>query len=371
MRVLHVHSGNLYGGVESMLVTLARHRHLRPELENRFALCFEARLARELGEAGSPVAHLGKARIRNPVSLLRTRARLRHLLSTEAHQAVLVHSDWSQALYGPTALKAGLPLVRWVHGPSPSSGWLARWARRSRPRLVLSNSRYTASAAGALFPAAPVEVIHPPVPPPAPPPPKARMRLRGSLDTPGNAQVVIQVSRLERWKGQLVLLQALGLLRDHPGWILWMVGGAQRPEEKRYTDELAEQAEDLGITGRVRFLGERGDVPALLAAADLFCQPNTAPEPFGITLVEAMLAGLPVVTSEMGGAKEIVEKTAGLLVPPGEPERLAEAVARLLADEGERRRLGARARERALALCDPGAALARLHRLLADLGRAA
>ena len=53
-------------------------------------------------------------------------------------------------------------------------------------------------------------------------------------------------------------------------------------------------------------------MPALLAAADLFCQPNTAPEPFGLSLVEALQAGLPVVTSGIGGACEIVDASCGV-----------------------------------------------------------
>ena len=68
----------------------------------------------------------------------------------------------------------------------------------------------------------------------------------------------------------------------------------------------------------MRFLGQREDVPRLMAAADVFCQPNTGPEPFGIVLVEALYAGLPVVTSGFGGAAEIVDQTCGVLTAPGD-----------------------------------------------------
>ena len=63
-----------------------------------------------------------------------------------------------------------------------------------------------------------------------------------------------------------------------------------------------------------------------MAAADVFCQPNTGPEPFGIVLVEALHAGLPVVTSGFGGAAEIVEQTCGFLTTPGDTVAVATAL---------------------------------------------
>ena len=150
--------------------------------------------------------------------------------------------------------------------------------------------------------------------------------MRRSLKTPAQDVVVIQVSRLESWKGQHVLLDALARIRDVGGWTCWIAGGAQRPSDVRYREQLEAIATQGGIADRVRFLGERNDVPALLAAADLFCQPNTAPEPFGLSLVEALQAGLPVVTSGVGGACEIVDGSCGLLTPPGDSMALADAL---------------------------------------------
>ena len=75
-------------------------------------------------------------------------------------------------------------------------------------------------------------------------------------------------------------------------------------------------------------------------SADIHCQPNTGPEPFGIAFVEALYAGLPVVTTRLGGALEIVNETCGVLVPPGDAGALAAALRRLIADPAERSRLG-------------------------------
>src|SRR5262249_40040296 len=79
------------------------------------------------------------------------------------------------------------------------------------------------------------------------------------------------------------------------------VGGPQRPPEVEFQTDLEAAAARWGIAGRVRFLGQRSDVSRLMAAADVYCQPNTGPEPFGLVFVEALHAGLPVITSGFGG----------------------------------------------------------------------
>jgi glycosyltransferase involved in cell wall biosynthesis len=95
----------------------------------------------------------------------------------------------------------------------------------------------------------------------------------------------------------------------------------------------------LGLTARVQFLGHRLDVDELMGAADVFCHPNVGPEPFGMVFVEAMLAGLPVVATEMGGAKEVLGDGVGLLVAP-KPAALARALGRLMLSRGEREAMG-------------------------------
>src|SRR5438128_9338003 len=100
MKVLHVHSGNLYGGVEAMLVTLARHRALCADMEPSFALCFEGRLSRELNAAGVSVYPLGAVRVSRPHSVWRARRRLRQLLREQHVDVMICHSAWSQAIFG-------------------------------------------------------------------------------------------------------------------------------------------------------------------------------------------------------------------------------------------------------------------------------
>jgi glycosyltransferase involved in cell wall biosynthesis len=147
--------------------------------------------------------------------------------------------------------------------------------------------------------------------------------------------------------------------------VLWIAGGAQRPHEVKYLARLERTIETLGLTPRVRFLGDRRDIPALMAASDLLVQANEGPEPFGIVFAEALLAGLPVVTTDMGGAPEIVDNTCGRLVTPDDVPALADCLAELIADSRLRARLAAAGRAHATIRCAPEAILPRLQRTLA------
>jgi glycosyltransferase involved in cell wall biosynthesis len=123
---------------------------------------------------------------------------------------------------------------------------------------------------------------------------------------------------------------------------------------------LRARAAAAGIADRVEFLGDRSDVPTLLAASDIYCQPNVEPDAFGLSLVEAMAAGLPVVTSALGGATEIIDETCGVLVAPRDSVQLASALSELLDDRGRRERFGSHGPARARALCDPAAQMPRI-----------
>jgi glycosyltransferase involved in cell wall biosynthesis len=148
-----------------------------------------------------------------------------------------------------------------------------------------------------------------------------------------------------------------------------MVGGAQRPEERQYMREIQDKAERLGIGTRVRFLGQRSDVPSLLAAADIFSQPNLGAEPFGIVFIEALAAGLPVVTTAMGGPKEIIDDSCGLVSPPGNADQVAASLRRLIDSTELRFRLGQHGPARAIELCDPGGRIPDLHTALLGVVR--
>lgn len=366
MSVLFVHSGNLYGGVETVLLTLAREREAWPGNEPRFAVCFEGRLSEELRGEGARVEVLGGVRVSRPVGVWRARRTLGALLGGVG--AVVCNSAWTLAIFGPAVRAAGLPLALWLHDAPDGTGWLERWARRTPPDLLVCNSRFTERAARRVYPRSAREVVYCPLSLDAPPA-GARAAVRAELDTPESACVVVQASRMESWKGQTLHLEALGLLRDVPGWVCWMVGGGQRPREVEYLNGLKRLAAGVGIGDRVRFTGQRADVPRLLAAADIFCQPNTGPEPFGLALVEALAAGLPVVTTDSGGAREVVEESCGRRVAAGDARALARSLGELIGDAELRASLGGRGPSRARELCEPARQTAALAEAFGRLAR--
>ena len=364
LRVLHVHSGNLYGGVESMLLTTTVLKDAAP-IDNRFALCFEDRLSQELKEAGASVSTLGAVRVSRPWTGWSARRRLSRLLAADRPDVAVVHSGWSHAIFGPTIQRSRIPLVRWFHAIPDDRNRLDRWSRHTLPTFSVANSDYTAAGVRKQDGAVPLAVVRPPVPPPPAEASSSRARIRAELGAKDGTCVILQVGRMEAGKGHRVLFQALAQLKDRSDWVAWEAGGAQREEELGYVGALGLLAAKHGIASRIRFLGERRDVRNLLAAADVYCQPNQTPESFGITFVEALYAGLPVVTSAMGGAKEIVDTSCGVLVPAGDAVALADALWGMIGDRARRRAAGAAGPMRALTLCDPAARVREMHQALA------
>ncbi len=368
LRVLHVYSGNLFGGIERMLLILAEKGPLAAGFEQEFALCFEGALSRGLRRLEAPLHVLPSVRLRRPWSVLAARRALRDVLRRGAFNVVVTHSYWPHAVFAPVAVPLGLPVVLFAHDAVVAQHWTERWASWSPPELVLSNSHYTTETVARLFPDAPIETYRAPVLPPALEHRAAlRAKLRGELSADPSDCVILLASRLERYKGHVLLLDALGRLTDIPGWKCWITSSAQRPHERAYLGELRLLVERLALSHRVQFLGDRPDAGDLMLAADVHCQPNVAPEPFGRVFVEALYAGLTVVTTDLGGAAEILREDRhcwGVLVPPNDPLALASALARAIQDAALRQLCALEGPQRADMLCGVSHSLARLCELL-------
>ncbi|QBQ99010.1 glycosyltransferase family 4 protein [Paraburkholderia pallida] len=154
-------------------------------------------------------------------------------------------------------------------------------------------------------------------------------QLRAQIGLPQDAFLVGAFSRLARWKGQHVLLEALLLEpRAHAVFV-----GAPLFGEDAYAQELHEFVAARGLADRVHFLGFRHDIAACMRAMDVIAHTSITPEPFGRVVVEGMLAQRPVVASRDGGVKEIVEHGKnGLLCTPGDAQELAKTLGALCDD---------------------------------------
>lgn len=162
--------------------------------------------------------------------------------------------------------------------------------------------------------------------------------LREALGLKGSV-VLTFVGRLAPQKDPLTLVEAVKTLPD--GVLLVVGDGELRPQVEKYVQEQ-------GLEERVRLLGERSDVPGILAGSDIFVL-SSRWEGLPYTIIEAMMAGLPVVSTKVGGVPELVEDgVTGFLVPPEDPPALAEALQVLLDDPELRRRVGQAGRDKAL-----------------------
>jgi len=171
---------------------------------------------------------------------------------------------------------------------------------------------------------------------------QTRAGIRAEFGVDSGQAIVLAVGRLAAQKGFGLLLDAAarwGDIRPEP---LLVIAG-----EGPLGTELESRASSLGLT--VRFVGHRSDVPALLAAADVFVLPSVW-EGQALTLQEALRAGVPIVATRVGGNPELAGEDAAILVPPGDARHLAEAVRAVLGDPALAARLGRAAADRAHAL---------------------
>lgn len=159
---------------------------------------------------------------------------------------------------------------------------------------------------------------------------------RAEFATPTNVPLVLTLGRLHENKAFDVLLKAVAVV---PDLHLWIAGEGPR------RDELEALARSLGVAPRVRFLGWREDVPALFAAADIFCCPSRH-EPLGNVVIEAWAQAIPVVAAASQGPSQLIEDGInGVLVPVDDAAALAIALRRMLFERGLAENIAAEGRK--------------------------
>lgn len=166
---------------------------------------------------------------------------------------------------------------------------------------------------------------------------------RRSLGVESSEPLVGIVGRLEQWKGQHVFLEAMAIIKGQLPRARGIVIGDPVPYDLAYRDQLLELRGQLGLSERVSFHPFQRDLPTVMVALDVLVLTSISPEPFGRVLIEAMAAGKPVVATDAGAAREIVQHgVEGLLVPAGDAQALAGAVVRLLSDPDLAQTMGQR-----------------------------
>ncbi len=259
---------------------------------------------------------------------------------------VLHTHNMAPLIYGTIAARlAGIPTINTRHGRAPLTAPRAIWHLTQRVVAVsddartelLRHNRIDARKVGVIVNGIEVGVYAPR--------PDRRAAVRRELGIAEDAPVVGTIGRLSPEKDQATLLRAMQrLLVQIPGARLVIAGGGS------LESDLRAQAATLGISSQTRFLGFRHDVQDVIHAFDVFALPSLM-EGVSLTLLEAMAANLPVVTTAVGGNPEVVvQDETGCLIEPGNHVALADALSGLLRDRPRARALGAGGRRRAEAV---------------------
>jgi glycosyltransferase involved in cell wall biosynthesis len=332
IRICHVSMTLRTGGLERLLVDFARHANQR-----RYQLHFVS-----LTDGGPPAEELRRLDV--PVDLMGfpdcgklglIRRLSRHFRSHHIH-VVHTHNTYAHFYATLAAKLAGVRVVmNTQHGRGCGNGWKDHWqfriANRFATRIVGVSDDATrlclaqnAASRGKM------------------------LRVWNGIDVdrfefvgPQPELSAISVARLSPEKDFGTLLRATAIvLQEFPQFRLRIVGdGQERAGLERLSTEL-------GLTSAVEFMGERSNVPALLATAGFFVS-SSRTEGISLTVLEAMSVGLPVVTTAVGGNPEIVvEGTTGLLAPAENPQALADAILRMCRVKSSWKEMGRAGRER-------------------------
>ncbi len=344
--VLFVDHTAMMGGAQHSLLDIAEAHRERGAIAlldfGPFTAALEARGVRVIRiDGGAALRRIKKSSVVPSIRALAAMVRMSCAVARAARPFDLLYANSPKsfvvaALAGAIARKPVVWHLRDILGQGHFSGANVRAviaAANWRAARVVANSRATADAfVAAGGRASLVTVVHngiDPSPFDALAPDTCR-EVRAELGIPADAFVVGCFSRLHPWKGQSVLLDAVARM---PGVHALIAGGALFSGEAPYEAELRALAAQPSYAGRVHMLGARDDVPRLLAACDVVVHASVLAEPFGRVLVEAMLAGRPVVATSAGGVPEVVtDGETGVLVPPGDAPALGEALHALRRD---------------------------------------
>lgn len=278
-----------------------------------------------LGDAGSRLARLARAE----------RADVMHSFTVRTHLIGAIASRMS-----------GVPLV-WRVCDDTMPRWAATLFGRV-PRVIVAVSRYIAS----YYPNLRFDGFAPDGA--RAPSTMSRADARVQLGLRNDELVIAHVGRLVRWKGQDVFIRALARVTQTIPNVRGLIVGAAHAEDDKpgllgggetYERELRALADQLRAP--VTFTGFVCEPSIVYAAADIIAHTSIAPEPFGRTVIEAMMHGKPVVASNAGALPEIVTEGTGLLTPLNDAHALADALIRLLTDDALRAQIGVAARTRA------------------------
>jgi len=284
-------------------------------------------------------------------SLLDLRRLIRLIRFFRAEKFDLIHSHLSYAnILGCLAgYFAGIPVIATLHSTGHDPHRKLRLVTRLEEIILRYFARriiavgYTVAAAyRAHLGSRTVDVIPNGVPASIHLSPQARQYLRREMAGDENRVVIISVGRFVQAKGYEDMIEAFAILhRRDPRPVLVIAGVG------RLFDKIEKKISELQLEDSVNCLGARSDISQLLAASDIYAS-SSHREGLPVALLEAMMAGLPIVGTSVGDIPKVVTPETGIIVPPHEPARLADALGNLVSAPEKARAMGNAARARAM-----------------------
>jgi len=340
LRVLYLHHVAQLSGAENSLLLLLRHLDRR-QVTPLFALPSDGPFSEALAREGIPVLRIPFGPLRDIVGLLKSVRRLLTLI--REHRIDLLHANGPQTnvCAGIAGRLAGIPAVWHARNLLYGRMWdvdraLARLATRIICNSDAIRERFRGSSAWdksvTIINAVDTREFHPE---------QSGEPFRREMSILDAVAVVGMVGRIGLGKGHDVFIEA-AILALARGWAarFVVIGETLFPEDAWRADALRRRVKDAGCEDRIQFMGGRRDIPAVMRGLDVLVLASEA-EPCGRVLFEAMASGTAVVATNTGGTPEIVrDGVEGILIPPQNPEALADALGAVLADPRLRETLG-------------------------------
>jgi len=346
LRILHItHSLNI-GGLERVVVDLAKEFSRRGHDVHICCLADKEPLAREAERAGVTVFSLNKA----PGIAAGLPFRIAKTVRNQKYDVIHTHNE-AGIIYGAfAAIISGMRcIVHTEHGKEP--GYLEKNLLRLAERYLFGRANHIVAVSESLrvnltrdygLPCGRVKVILNGIAAKEFYRPECRKQARKRLGIENGGLLIGHIARLVPLKNQKFLISVFGELKKEYGKLKLVIAG-----DGPLMSELRSFAADCGLSGDVLLLGERSDIPEILSAFDLFMLPSLT-EGISVTLLEAMAAGIPVVASRVGGNSEIVDDNrSGILIASGETEAWVRKL-KILIDSAEERMRLAKAAQRAV-----------------------
>nr|WP_247642802.1 glycosyltransferase family 4 protein [Roseibium sp. TrichSKD4] len=303
------------------------------------------RMVAELEKAGARHINL-PVKSKNPLTIWHNAGRLARIIRDNNVQLVHARSRapaWS-ALWA--ARRTNIPFVTTYHGFYNQKTRLKAFYNSvmARGDKVIANSHYTANLIAERHPNSKSRIVTVhrgsdlTALDPASVSSERLQALRASWDLPNDRPLIINLARLTSWKGQMVIIEAMGQLKQEGMTVPIAVLAGDAQGREGYLASLKTRIDELNVNDQVRLVGHCSDVPAALALGALSVVASTAPEAFGRAAVEAQAAGVPVIVSKLGAVPETVlappvvpdNERTGWHIRAGDAEALAKAMRHIL-----------------------------------------